>query len=63
VKRLRFYHHAPQQLPSGLVLHQQADDEFGATTSAGRAKKDWGRCWEGVVAMGVAAEREQVAFQ
>ena len=26
----------------------------GATCSAGRAKKDWGRCWEGVVAMGVA---------
>ncbi len=29
----------------------------GATTSAGRAKKAWGRagrCWEGVVAMGVA---------
>ena len=26
----------------------------GATCSAGRAKKAWGRCWEGVVAMGVA---------
>jgi len=26
----------------------------GATTSAGRAKKLWGRCWESVVAMGVA---------
>jgi len=26
----------------------------GATTSAGRAKKDGERCWEGVVAMGVA---------
>ena len=26
----------------------------GATCLAGRAKKDWGRCWEGVVAMGVA---------
>jgi len=26
----------------------------GATCSAGRAKKDWGRNWEGVVAMGVA---------
>jgi hypothetical protein len=25
-----------------------------ATTSAGRAKKEWGRCWEGVVSMGVA---------
>ena len=26
----------------------------GATTSAARAKKDWVRCLEGVVAMGVA---------
>ena len=26
----------------------------GATTSAGRQKKDWGRFWEGAVAMGVA---------
>jgi len=26
----------------------------GATCSAGRAKKDWGRCWVVVVAMGVA---------
>jgi len=28
----------------------------GATSSAGRAKKDWGRCREGVVAMGMAKE-------
>jgi len=28
----------------------------GATTSAGRAKKDWRRCWEGVVAMGVVVD-------
>ena len=28
----------------------------GATCSAGRAKKDWGRCWEGVVAMGWLCE-------
>jgi len=27
---------------------------WGATYSAGRAKKAWGRSWEGVVAMGVA---------
>jgi len=26
----------------------------GATTSAGLAKKEWGRCWERLVAMGVA---------
>ena len=25
----------------------------GATTSAGWAMKDWVRCWEGVVALGV----------
>ena len=28
----------------------------GATNSAGRAKKEWGRCWEGVVAMGVGGQ-------
>jgi len=27
--RLGFHHHAPQQLPSGLALHQQAADELG----------------------------------
>ena len=27
---------------------------LGATCSAGWQKKDWGRCWEGVVAIGVA---------
>ena len=30
---------------------------WGATSSAGRAKKDGGRYWEGVVAMGVASAR------
>ena len=29
-----------------------------STCSAGRAKKAWGRCWEGVVAMGVAREAQ-----
>jgi len=52
--RLRFHHHTPQQLAICLALHQKAADEFGATCSAGRAKKLWGRCWESVVAMGVA---------
>ena len=27
---------------------------LGATSSAGRQKKAWGRCWEVVLAMGVA---------
>ena len=31
----------------------------GATISAGRAKKDWGRCWESAVAMGVALRRDR----
>jgi len=35
--------HAPQQLATFLAFHQQAVDEFGATCSAGRAKKDGGR--------------------
>ena len=30
----------------------------GATSSAGRAKKDWGRCWEDLVAMGVALDED-----
>ena len=38
-----------------LALHEQAADELGATCSAGRAKKAWGRRWEGVAAMGVMA--------
>ena len=29
----------------------------GATTSAGRQKKAWGRCWESVVAMGLLQSR------
>jgi len=49
-----FPRHAPEQRAIRLAIHQQAADEFGATCSAGRAKKDGGRCWEGVVAMGVA---------
>ena len=31
---------------------------LGATCSAGRAKKDWGRCWEDLVAMGVALDED-----
>jgi len=50
--RLRFHNHAPQQLVIGLAFHQQATDQHGATSSAGRAKKAWGS----VVAMGVAWE-------
>jgi len=54
--RLHFDKHAPQQLAIHLALHQQQPMSSGAMTSAGRAKKDGGRCWEGVVAMGVAWE-------
>jgi len=35
-------------------LQQQEAVSSGATPSAGRAKKDWGRCWVVVVAVGVA---------
>jgi len=50
VIRLRFHNHAPQQLAIRLALHQQAADQLGgdhlgrATTSAGRAKNESGRC-------------------
>jgi len=38
-----------------LASHQQAADELGGDQlSAGLAKKDWGRCWKNVLAMGVA---------
>ena len=39
-------------LPQRQVIRQPISSS--ATSSAGRQKKDWGRCWEGVVAMGVA---------
>ena len=37
--RLRFHNHAPQQLPSGLALHQQAADEVGCD-DFGRASEE-----------------------
>ena len=40
--------------PEGWRFTSRQPMSSGATSSAGRAKKDWGRCWEGVVAMGVA---------
>jgi len=46
--------HTPQQLPSGLALHQQAADELGGDQLGGAGEEGWGRCWEGVMAMGVA---------
>ncbi len=56
--RLRFHHHAPQLLASGLALHQQASDEVGGNLLGGEAEEglgEAGRCWMGVVAMGVVA--------
>jgi len=37
--RLRFHHHAPQQLASGLAFHQQAADELGGN-DLGRAGEE-----------------------
>jgi len=54
--RLRFHNHAPQQLTIGLAFHQQAADELGGDDLGGASEEDGGRCWEGVVAMGVAWE-------
>ena len=56
--RLRFHHHTPEQAPSAWRFTNLQPISSGATTSAGRRKKAWGRggkSWEGVVAMGVAA--------
>ena len=40
--RLRFHNHAPQQLPSGLALHQQAADEVGGNQLGGAAEEGVG---------------------
>jgi len=37
--RLRFYNHAPQQLPSGLAFHQQAADELGSDELGGAGEE------------------------
>ena len=52
--RLRFHNHAPQQLPSGLALHQQAADELGGNLLSGAGEERLGKGWEVVVAMEVA---------
>jgi hypothetical protein len=44
--RLRFHNHAPQQLPSGLALHQQAANELGGDDFGGAAEEDSGQGWE-----------------
>ena len=47
---LRFL--SPSRMPLRFASRQPISS--GSTTSAGRQKKDWGRFWEGVVAMGLA---------
>jgi len=45
--RLRFHHHAPQQLPSGLAFHQQAADQLGGDLLGGASEEGWGEMvWE-----------------
>jgi len=46
--RLRFHHHAPQQLPSGLVFHQQAADQLGCNLLGGAGEEALGEGWEGL---------------
>jgi len=41
-------------LPFAWRFTSRQPIDSGATTSAGRSKKERGRCWEGVVAAGVA---------
>jgi len=52
--RLRFHHHAPQQIPSGLAFHQQAADELGGNHLGRAGEEGLGECWGSVVAMSVA---------
>ena len=40
--RLRFHNHAPQQLASGLALHQQAADEVGGNLLGGVGEEGLG---------------------
>jgi len=40
--RLGFHHHAPQQLPSGLALHQQAADQLGGNLLGGAGEEGRG---------------------
>ena len=40
--RLRFHNHAPQQLPSGLALHQQAAYELGGNLLGGAGEEALG---------------------
>jgi len=52
--RLRFHHHAPQQLALGLALHQQAADELGGDPRQGGRRCCGGSAGRVLVAMGVA---------
>jgi len=52
--RLRFHKYAPQQPAIRLALHQQAADQLRRNLLGRVGEEGWGRCWEGVVAMGVA---------
>ena len=40
--RLCFHNHAPEQLPSGLALHQQAADELGGNQLCGAGEEALG---------------------
>ena len=46
--RLRFHNHAPQQLPSGLALHQQAADEVGGDLLGGAGEEGLGEVLGGL---------------
>jgi hypothetical protein len=45
--RLRFHHHAPQQLATFLAFHQQAADEFGGNLLGGAGEEGLGEDLEG----------------
>ena len=45
---LGFHHHAPQQAPVPLALHQQATNQVGGDQLGGAGEKGLGELWESV---------------
>ena len=46
--RLRFHHHAPQQLATCLAFHQPAANQLRGDDLGRAAEERLGECWEGL---------------